>query len=269
MKISEYNLLSSNSSRHCEATVNEISLKALMIYERVVSNPFFWFSLLAVQFVGAAAFTVVMLPALPVIGITLVAFSVLGLAYILKSEQNRKWIVSEFSLLKSTIFNLLPAWALDHPWYNEITPNISLGAAPLTSREHFDKIRDTHDAVLSLIEDFEYAPHMLGNPARPQDWQSAGLAFKQLPNPDLTPVKLEDVKKGVEWLHQQISQKKKVYVHCLAGVGRNATIVICYLIKHCGYTPQDAAAFVSSKRPIVVNENSTAIAAFVKDLTLK
>jgi protein-tyrosine phosphatase len=170
--------------------------------------------------------------------------------------------------MNSTLAGTLPSWIHKHPWHTEITPQITLGAAPLKSRGHFEEVKQSHQAILSLIENFEHEPHLMGVPVPPKDWSQAGLTFLHLPNRDLHPVKLTDVHKGVEWMRRQISRGKKVYVHCLAGVGRSATIVICYLIKYCSYSPKEAVEYVRARRRISVHENSPAIAAFTASLPI-
>ena len=43
------------------------------------------------------------------------------------------------------------------------------------------------------------------------------------------------------------------YVHCKAGRGRSTTLVLCYLIKQAGMTPEEAFAYVRSRRPQVLS----------------
>lgn len=236
--------------------------KASEVYNRTVKNPFFWALVLGSASTGAVAASTFLLPPMGAAAISLTTLSLLGVRGMTLSNNQKKWILSELSLWGSTILAQCPL-CLRRPWYSEITSHITLGAAPLKSREHFEVIQQTHQSVLSMIEDFEHDPHLLGVPVTSQDWNEAGIGFLNLPNLDRHPVKLEDVQRGVEWMHAQISQNKKVYVHCLAGVGRSATVVVCYLIKYSGYTPEQAVLFVNSKRRIVVSENSPAIVAFV------
>lgn len=40
-------------------------------------------------------------------------------------------------------------------------------------------------------------------------------------------------------------------MHCKAGRGRSTTLVICYLVRELGMSPQEAYAFVRQKRPQV------------------
>jgi Dual specificity phosphatase, catalytic domain len=253
------------SSAPCTTTIKNLSIidKAKSIYHRTINNPFFWTLALGTTTLAATAFSAIFLSGLTALYCALPSCALAGIAFLLATPQQRKWLFSELSLMKSTLAEYIPSWIHNHPWYAEITPQITLGAAPLKSRGHLEKIAQSHQAVLSLIEPFEHEPHFMGIPVQPADWSQAGLIFLNLPNPDLHAVKLEDVQSGVEWMHEQISRGKKVYVHCLAGVGRSATIVVCYLIKHCHYSPKDAIAYVKSKRRIAVNENSPAVAAFI------
>src|SRR3989344_5829327 len=55
---------------------------------------------------------------------------------------------------------------------------------------------------------------------------------------------------GVSVLEKLISMGKKVYVHCKNGHGRAPTLVAAYLVKS-GKTPEEAEAFVKTKRPPV------------------
>lgn len=45
------------------------------------------------------------------------------------------------------------------------------------------------------------------------------------------------------------SEGRKTYVHCKAGRGRSTTLVVCYLIKYFGHSPEEAYTFVRERRP--------------------
>ena len=45
----------------------------------------------------------------------------------------------------------------------------------------------------------------------------------------------------------------KVFVHCVQGMSRSATLVLAYLMKTCGMGVQDAVRLVRSKREIYPN----------------
>ncbi len=50
---------------------------------------------------------------------------------------------------------------------------------------------------------------------------------------------------------EQAAAGEVTYVHCKAGRGRSTTLVICYLVRELGMSPQEAYAFVRQKRPQV------------------
>jgi len=232
----------------------------------VINNPFFWAVCLTAASAFVITFAVTLLPATEAIVVSVTVIAALILSYCAQSPETKKRLFSELSLCNSSLAGLIPRCIHHHPWYTEITPHITLGAAPLKSRGHFHHIRSTHHAVLSMVEAFEHSPHLMGVPVMAEDWHQAGLAFLHLPNQDLAPVRLEDVKRAVEWMHEHISQNRKVYIHCLAGISRSATIVICYLIKYGRCSPENAIAFVRSRRTIFVDRNHLVIQAFAASL---
>lgn len=81
-------------------------------------------------------------------------------------------------------------------------------------------------------------------------YRSASIDELYLPTIDFTPPRLEDIQRGVDFIQRHASGGRKVYVHCKAGRGRSATIVMCYLITR-GHTPESAQTLLSQKRPQV------------------
>ena len=55
---------------------------------------------------------------------------------------------------------------------------------------------------------------------------------------------------GVSVLEKLVLMGKKVYVHCKEGHGRAPTLVAAYFVQN-GKTPEEAEAFVKTKRPAV------------------
>ena len=82
-------------------------------------------------------------------------------------------------------------------------------------------------------------------------YQAAGIEQLYLPTTDFTPPRLEDIQKAVAFMQAQVARGHKVYVHCKAGRGRSATLVLCYLIAK-GLTPAQAEALLLEKRPHVL-----------------
>ena len=116
-----------------------------------------------------------------------------------------------------------------------------LGALPL--RSHVPKLKNEGiGAVINTCNEY-------GGPL--DAYRDAGIEQLYLPTIDFTPPRLEDIQRGVEFIDRHIAAGRKVYVHCKAGRGRSATIVMCYLIR-LGHTPESAQALLSQKRPQVV-----------------
>lgn len=138
----------------------------------------------------------------------------------------RKEILFEVSLM----YTIKKTIKTSTPWYNRITPNIVLGAIPLEGHEKlFQKFNINRK--LAMVEDFE-----LENPAVPvvrkENWARFGIQQKQIPTPDFKPVSMENINEGVRYLEEETAKDNIVYVHCKAGRGRSATVVIAYLMKN-------------------------------------
>jgi protein-tyrosine phosphatase len=80
--------------------------------------------------------------------------------------------------------------------------------------------------------------------------QYVGFKYLHLPTPDNTPPTLDDLRKGANFMDQEIKAGGKVYVHCRQGLGRGPTMAIAYLIK-AGATFADAYALVKRVRPFI------------------
>lgn len=53
--------------------------------------------------------------------------------------------------------------------------------------------------------------------------------------------------KAVDFIHSRIN-RGKVLVHCLMGISRSSTIVLCYL-HECGFSLREAMNLIKKKRP--------------------
>ncbi|PJF37450.1 MAG: hypothetical protein CUN49_00060 [Candidatus Thermofonsia Clade 1 bacterium] len=71
-----------------------------------------------------------------------------------------------------------------------------------------------------------------------------------LPTMDGTPPALEQLQRGVNFIHKHLSAGRGVYVHCAGGLGRAPSLVICYLIAH-GLSMDEAIQFVKARRPFI------------------
>lgn len=80
--------------------------------------------------------------------------------------------------------------------------------------------------------------------------QLSTVSWCHLPTVDFSAPSLDDIRKGVEWMQDHTAAGHSVYVHCNAGRGRSAVLVICYLMATTGCTPVEAYELLSTKRPI-------------------
>ena len=111
---------------------------------------------------------------------------------------------------------------------SEITKKITLGALPLM--QDLKKIIPSHQAVLSIVEESEMAPSIWGTPISKNTWEKHKVIYKNIPSPDRSKIKLNLLKEAVAFIEEQINNNNRVYVHCKHGIGRSATVVLCYLI---------------------------------------
>lgn len=78
------------------------------------------------------------------------------------------------------------------------------------------------------------------------------IAQIRLPTPDVSEVRLDDMQTAIKAIDQfTLSHPgKRVFVHCKGGVGRAATVGLCYLM-HKGLPLDEAMLMLRTKRPVV------------------
>ncbi|XP_042429705.1 phosphatidylglycerophosphate phosphatase PTPMT2-like isoform X1 [Zingiber officinale] len=133
----------------------------------------------------------------------------------------------------------------DFRWWDEIDQFLLLGAVPFPNdvpRLQQLGVR----GVVTLNEPYEtLVPSNV--------YKVHGIDHLVIPTRDYlyapTPV---DICRAVDFIHINASHGKITYVHCKAGRGRSATIVLCYLVKYKNMTPMAALEYVRSRRPRVL-----------------
>ncbi len=81
-----------------------------------------------------------------------------------------------------------------------------------------------------------------------------GIEQQWLRTIDFQPPSLQHIHEGVEFIQQKLASDQKVYVHCKAGRGRSATIVLCWLVKYRNMSAAEAQAVLLAKRPHVKSD---------------
>lgn len=94
-------------------------------------------------------------------------------------------------------------------------------------------------AVVNLRDEFDDAQAGIAPPA-----------YLYLPTIDNTPPSIDDLCRGIRFIQEEIARGGRVYVHCMLGVGRSATLVAAYLV-HQGKTPAEAWRTIRRTRPFV------------------
>ena len=126
-------------------------------------------------------------------------------------------------------------------WWDEIEPNLLLGALPFA----VDVPKLAQSGVTAVVNTCEEA-------AGPEAaYRKFGIRQFRIPTVDFTHPKLADVENAVKFIENQLHQGGKVYVHCKAGRGRSATVVLCWLISARGMSRQQAQQLLIRRRPHV------------------
>jgi hypothetical protein len=78
----------------------------------------------------------------------------------------------------------------------------------------------------------------------------APLRHLRLEVEDNTPPTLDQLKRGVDFISEEVERGGKVFIHCAAGIGRAPTMAAAYLVS-TGLTPAQAWAKIKGVRPFV------------------
>ena len=130
----------------------------------------------------------------------------------------------------------------DWDWYNRIDEHVLIGALP------FDRtVTELHAlgvrAVVNTCREYQ-------GPC--EAYEQLGIEQLHLPTVDFTPPSAADISRAVAFIDDHVARGHGVYVHCKAGRGRSATIVLCWLMAAKGISPEEAQQLLSSKRAQVL-----------------
>jgi len=146
------------------------------------------------------------------------------------------------TLLYNVVRNKLES---EFRWWDEVDQFVLLGAVPFP--KDVQRLKELGvRGVVTLNEPYEtLVPTSL--------YQEHGIKHLVIPTRDyLFAPSYDDIRRAVEFIHENAICGKMTYVHCKAGRGRSTTIVLCYLVEYKQMTPADAYEYVRSKRPRVL-----------------
>ncbi len=76
---------------------------------------------------------------------------------------------------------------------------------------------------------------------------SAGIALLHLPTPDTYPLSIADLRRGAEWVNQQLASGERVLIHCEHGVGRSVLLTAAALVAN-GMNAHEAVDLIQRQR---------------------
>ncbi|XP_063294922.1 phosphatidylglycerophosphatase and protein-tyrosine phosphatase 1 [Pelobates fuscus] len=164
-----------------------------------------------------------------------------------------QWLAARVLFYPSLLYNVLMRKVTDRNWYDRIDDTVLLGALPFRGMSDTLVNDENVRGVITMNE--EYETKLLCNSA--EQWQALGVEQLRLSTLDFTGVPtLENLQRGVAFLHKHQHDGNSVYIHCKAGRSRSATMVAAYLIERHKWTPDYAEDFIARIRPHIIIRES-------------
>ncbi|XP_068117506.1 phosphatidylglycerophosphatase and protein-tyrosine phosphatase 1 [Hyperolius riggenbachi] len=158
-------------------------------------------------------------------------------------------VASRVLFYPTLLFNVMMERVSRRKWYDRIDETVILGALPFRGMSSKLIEEENVRGVITMNE--EYETRLLCHSF--QQWQALGVEQLRLSTVDFTGVpSLENLQKGVEFVHRHREKGHSVYIHCKAGRSRSATMVAAYLIERHKWKPDDAIAFMANIRPHIL-----------------
>ncbi|CAF1443653.1 unnamed protein product [Adineta steineri] len=123
--------------------------------------------------------------------------------------------------------------------YSQISSYCYLGCLPLPS-----------DVKILNKIGIEYVVNMCAEYHGPRKtYELYNIKQLYLPTVDSTAPSRKTIEKAMKFMNEAFINKKKIFVHCKAGMGRSATIVFCHLVANEKMSPENALKLLKEKRP--------------------
>ncbi|XP_072278013.1 phosphatidylglycerophosphatase and protein-tyrosine phosphatase 1 [Pyxicephalus adspersus] len=147
------------------------------------------------------------------------------------------------------LYNVVMEKISSRKWYDRIDDTVILGALPFRGMSEKLIEEENVHGVITMNE--EYETRLLCHSS--QQWEALGVEQLRLSTVDFTGVPtLENLQKGVEFVHRHQEKGHSVYIHCKAGRSRSTTMVAAYLIKRHKWEPDIATTFIANIRPHIL-----------------
>ena len=130
-----------------------------------------------------------------------------------------------------------------------ISEQFWIGAAP--SKPDLEKLKAEYGSKLAILD-------LTRNSAEEKTCDQLGIYYDdRVPRveDDYSPITIPRLKLVSRIIDDDISQGRRVILHCTAGIGRSPTCAIAYLV-HCGTALSEAKEMVQSKRQIWVGRDA-------------
>ena len=126
-------------------------------------------------------------------------------------------------------------------WWDYVDEQLILGALPF--RRDAGRLKSLGvTGVVNMCEEYS-GPTV--------EYGKLQIEQLHLPTTDYHHPQSEYVELGAEFIERHIAAGGKVYVHCKAGRARSATIVLWWLVRYRGLTPEEAQQRLLKARPHV------------------
>ncbi|HAA57410.1 MAG TPA: phosphatase [Myxococcales bacterium] len=159
------------------------------------------------------------------------------------SDESLKRTLARIAFLPTLSYQMLTR-VFGREWRNQVDEHVWMGALP-TNANVQDLYDDGVRGVINLCE--EYA-----GPQRA--YHKRQMSQLHLPTIDFQPPSLTQVQQALAFIDTQIQQGYQTYIHCKAGRGRSATVVLCYLLNQTSMSPQEAQEHLQRIRPRVIQD---------------
>ncbi|MEM7202983.1 MAG: dual specificity protein phosphatase family protein [Planctomycetota bacterium] len=151
-------------------------------------------------------------------------------------------LVIRLLFLPTLAYNLVMSrLAPKRRWWDRVDEHVILGALPLpmfVSKMAAEGVR----AVVNTCAEYRGPVTAYGR---------HHIEQLRIPCLDFTPPKLEDIERAIDFMREHAARGETIYVHCKAGRGRSATVVLCWLVAQRGISPEEAQAELLRVRPHV------------------